>query len=140
MAGSSPKPVAPTAMVLTPVPGMLKFTASGPAVALACWMAALKVHWSPFVKTSVSQAVPAVEASGVSAVELTTKVVEARAGWAASRLVAIMAAMSAPAASAFVLLLHNSPSLLDRAFIVLLPSCSVSPFSFRVLRPVLLVT
>src|SRR5215213_11236873 len=74
MAGSAPRPVALTTIVLTPVPGMANFMVSAPEVALASWTASLKVQ--------VSQA-PSGVASPVSAVELTVKVVEAWAGWAA---------------------------------------------------------
>src|SRR5829696_4481391 len=85
MAGSAPKPPELTWMVATPVPGMLKFMVSAPAVALACWMAALKVHWFPSLKTSMSQVPLAVDdASGESRVSFTVKVVEAWAGWTAS--------------------------------------------------------
>jgi hypothetical protein len=67
-------------------------------------MAALKVHWSPPVKTSVSQVLEAVDASGASAVEFTVKVVAARAGPAAIEAAIIIVANSSPAArSAFVL-------------------------------------
>jgi hypothetical protein len=138
-AGSAPRPVAFTTIVFTPVPGMAKFMMSAPGVALACWMAALKVHWSPPVNTSVSQVLEAGNASGASAVEFTVKVVAAWAGLAAIRPAAISAAISAPAASAFAFLPYNSFSLLDPTFIALLPFCSVSSFSFRALRPVLLV-
>ena len=49
---------------------------SAPEVALACWMAALSVHCSPGLKTSMSQVPPAVDdASGESRVSLTVKVV-----------------------------------------------------------------
>ena len=64
MVGSVPRPVEPTAMVFTPVPGMSKLWHQAPAVALACWMAALKVHWSPLVKTSVSQVFEVVKRPG----------------------------------------------------------------------------
>src|SRR5215213_1864946 len=65
---------------------MLKFMVSAPEVALACWMAALSVHWFPGLKTSMSQVPPAVDdASGESRVSFTVKVVAAWAGWAAIR-------------------------------------------------------
>jgi hypothetical protein len=87
-------------------------------------MAALKVHWSPSVKTSVSQAVPAVEASGVSAVEFTVKVVEDWAGVAAIMLATIIAATSRPAASALVFVPHTGAFLL--VWMVISP-CSFLP-------------
>ena len=106
-------------MVLTPVPGMVKFMMSAPDVALACWMAALRVHWSPPVKMSVSQVLLAGNASGASLVEFTVKVVAAWAGAEASIPAAIIAAISAPAASAFAFLLHTNPSLLICVLIAL---------------------
>src|SRR5829696_3272477 len=105
MAGSAPKPPELTWMVATPVPGMLKFMVSAPEVALACWMAALKVHWFPSLKTSMSQVPLAVDASGESRVSLTTKVVAAWTAGAGMRLIAIIPATKRPAASALVLFL-----------------------------------
>src|SRR5215213_751012 len=90
-------------MVFTPVPGMANLMVSAPAVALACWMAALSVHCLPDAAGFTSQATLERLASGVSAVRLTVKVVAASAGGACTRrLVAIIPATSSPVASAFV--------------------------------------
>src|SRR5215210_2555793 len=127
--GSAPKlwaPPAPTAIVFTPVPGIAKFMVSAPVVALACWMAALRVHWSPGLKMSMSQVPPAVDdASGESRVSLTVKVVAAWAGWAASMRHAPITATSKSAANIFVLSLHVNFSLLERV-VISVPSFFVS--------------
>src|SRR5215212_378829 len=100
-------------IVFTPVPRMFKFMASAPAVALACSMAALKVHCFPEVEGSVSQALAVVDASGASPVPFTTKVVEARALVAAVMLASTIAATSSrPAINVFVLHTDACPLVL----------------------------
>src|SRR5215212_3759789 len=95
-------------MIFTPVvPGIANLMVSAPAVALACWMAALSVHCLPDAVVFTSQAALERLASGVSAVRFTVKVVAASADGAGMRLrAAIIPATSSPAASALVILLH----------------------------------
>src|SRR5215211_4468121 len=77
--------IEPGEMVLTPgsiESGMLKLIRSvsvGLLLALACWMAALSVHWLPDTVGFTSQTPLVRLASGVSAVRLTVKVLTARA-------------------------------------------------------------
>src|SRR3954447_12504930 len=75
MAGSLPRPVAPTAMVFTPVPGMAKFMVSAPALELASSMAALSEHDPPNPQNPSPVIV-----SWKSLVELTVRAVEAWTG------------------------------------------------------------
>src|SRR5215211_6650483 len=113
MAGRAPKPPELTWMVATPgagMKGMLKFMVSAPTVALACWIAALSVHWFPGLKTSMSQVPPAVDdASGESRVSFTVKVVAAWAGWAALKHAASSVATTIRHAPRSVLVLHLVP-------------------------------
>src|SRR5215211_9383518 len=73
-------------MVCTSVPGMLNLILSISEklpLALACSIAALRVHWFPVVEASTSQVLSVVDASGWSPVLFTVKVLEAaRAGGA----------------------------------------------------------
>src|SRR5215203_6721023 len=124
--GSAPKPSELTWMVFTPVPGMANLMVSAPAVALACWMAALSVHCLPNAEGFTSQATLERLASGVSDVRLTVKVLAAWADEAGMRLrAAIIAATRKPAANIFVLSLHGDFSLLDST-IISVPSLLVS--------------
>jgi hypothetical protein len=83
------------------------------------------VHWFSLVKTSVSQVLEVGKACGVSAVELTVKVVAACAGNVGMRLkAAIIPATSSAAARALVFLVHTDTSLFIWVVIFL---CSVLP-------------
>src|SRR5829696_9123352 len=122
MAGSAPRPVELTTIVLTPVPGMSNFMVSAPGEELASSMADLSEHEPPN-----PQKPSLVMVSWKSAVEFTVKVVAACAGGAASmRHAAISVATTIRhAPSAFVL--HLVPLvLLSMAWFI-----SVSFLSFR---------
>jgi hypothetical protein len=82
-------------MVLTSPAGppIANLMMSAPAVSLASWIAALKVHWDRGRLRFVSHTLSARFASGSSLVRLTVKVVSADAGLAASRLAATSAAV-----------------------------------------------
>src|SRR5215218_2298567 len=71
--GSAPFPLLPTSIVFTPVPGMLKAMVSLPPASLAALIASRRVQ-------SRRKTCALHEPSSVSEVELTVKVVEARAG------------------------------------------------------------
>ena len=85
---------------------------SAPEVALACWMAALSVHWFPSLKTSMSQVPLTVDASGESRVSLTVKIVEAWAGWAPIKYTANSVATTIRHAANSAFLLHLVPLVL----------------------------
>ena len=69
-------------IVKGPLPKRLKLMVSAPEVALACSMAALKVHWSPETNEFMSHTPSARFSSDASDVWLTVKVVEACVGLA----------------------------------------------------------
>src|SRR5215203_190120 len=107
MAGSAPRPVELTTIVLSPVPGMSNFMVSAPGLELASSMADLSEHEPPNPQKPLL-----VMVSWKSAVEFTVKVVEAWAGWAASMRHAANSAATTirHAPSAFVL--HAVPLVL----------------------------
>jgi hypothetical protein len=118
MVGRSPRPVEPTLMVFTPVPGMAKFMVSAPEVKLASSIAALSEHEPPN-----PQKPSPIIVSWKSPVEVTVKIVEARAGPAAIVLAIIIAAMSSsPTASIFDFVAHSDA----RSLVWVL----IFPFSF----------
>src|SRR5215212_2919093 len=94
-------------MVATPSLGMPKMILSAPAVALACWIAALKVH-SPIDSAAVHNP-SAVLASAKSAVELTKKLDSAWAGLPSptSIMLATTSVATKPRAAATVLLVFG---------------------------------
>jgi len=61
----------PRTMVWSPPPSMSNRMVSAPAVALACWMAARRVHWSPSVSGSTSHLSSVVSSSSSSVVSVT---------------------------------------------------------------------
>src|SRR5215210_1025818 len=94
-------------------PGMLKrMRSASAALALACCMAALRVHWFPAVVASKSHTPSAVLASDSLVVRLTVKVLIAQAGPAASNPIKIAAntARRHKARALFSLAMDSAPA------------------------------
>src|SRR5215203_3651085 len=91
--------------------GMLKLiwsTSTGLLLALACWIAALRVHCSPVVEGSMSQRPSSGEKSSASLVRSTVKMLTARACGASKPTITSAARRAMPTINAVVLSPHIS--------------------------------